>query len=226
MSPETPAVVELFDHIAPIYDRLNRVISWGRDRVWRHDLSLHMELRPGQSVLDVSAGTGDMESTIKAICPEISVIGVDPSRNMLNFYRAKVPKSLILQGVAEAISLRDNSIDRVVCTFGLRNFRDRVAAYAEILRVLRPGGLWGFLEMSAPSGIFFPWLYGLYFKRIVPTIGAKLSRNPYAYQYLADSVYKFPGREIMTAEHQRAGFVPVYYRPIMRGAVGMYVFRK
>lgn len=220
------SVVSLFDQIAPVYDRLNRIISWGKDRDWRRRLAQHLSPLPDQIILDISAGTGDMELALKEVCPSVQVIGLDPSLKMIELYRAKIPGSVITLGAAEFLPLGDGTISQVVCTFGLRNFQDRSAAFREIHRVLKPGGNWGFLEMSAPQGIIFPLIYGFYFKRIVPLIGAILSPLPGAYRYLRDTVYEFPGYQRMLSEHLRAGFDLIRYESILRGAVGLYVFRK
>lgn len=226
MCPDHHTVVPLFDQIAPVYDSLNRVISWGRDQKWRRDLARHMDLNPGQRILDVSAGTGDMEPAIKRVSSEIEVIGIDPSRPMTDLHRAKVPGAVLTQGIAESLPIKDRSVDRAVCTFGLRNFENRPAAYKEIHRILKPGGLWGFLEMSAPSGTIFSHIYGFYFKRIVPQIGRAFSPGPGAYEYLRDSVYAFPGIELLEAEHREAGFSLFYNKPILRGAVILAIFKK
>jgi demethylmenaquinone methyltransferase / 2-methoxy-6-polyprenyl-1,4-benzoquinol methylase len=219
-------VVPLFQDIAPVYDRLNRIISWGLDPLWRRDLVRRMNLQPGYTVLDISTGTGDVALAAGKVCPECIVVGLDPASNMIELFRRKSPSALVTLGIAENLPLRDGSVDRALCSFGLRNFSDRAQGYAEIRRVLKPGGLWGFLEMTAPPGRFFPVIFGFYFKRIVPLLGAVISLYPGAYKYLRDSVYAFPGYEGMKTEHESAGFSLVYYRAIMRGAVGLFVFRK
>ncbi len=226
MSPETHKVVHLFDHIAPVYDTLNRIISWGRDQTWRRNLAERMDLEPDQHILDISAGTGDMEAALKSICQTVYVTGLDPSRHMLDLYRAKIATASLTQGIAESIPMPNETVARVVCAFGLRNFQNREAAFKEIYRVLKPGGLWGFLEMSAPSGAIFSRMYGFYFKQIVPLIGKIISPLPYAYRYLRDSVYQFPDVAVMTSEHQQFGFSLVQYQPILHGAVGLYIFKK
>ena len=226
MAAQAGDVVNLFNQIAPVYDRLNRIISWGKDQSWRLELARRMDLKPGQSVLDISAGTGDMEVAIKEVCPQVNVIGLDPSRRMVDLYRAKISRASVVLGMAEFIPARSDSITRAVCAFGLRNFQDRSAAFREINRVLVPGGLWGFLEMSAPEGFIFPLIYGLYFKRIVPLLGAVFAKNFSAYRYLRDTVYQFPDKSAITTEHARAGFSLLFYRPVLRGAVVLYIFKK
>lgn len=220
------SVVELFDRIAPVYDRLNRIISWGRDQRWRRELVEKIAPGMNEIVLDVSVGTGDLARAVEKICPGVCVVGTDPSEKMVSIYRRKSPKAQVSLSVVEFLPFKNEAISTVVCAFGIRNFVDRAAAFAEIHRVLKPGGLWGFLEMSAPRGRFFSALYGFYFKRLVPLIGAAFSFHPYAYKYLRDSVYVFPGLDGMKAEHERAGFSFQHYRPILRGAVGHYLFRK
>jgi demethylmenaquinone methyltransferase / 2-methoxy-6-polyprenyl-1,4-benzoquinol methylase len=185
-----------------------------------------MEIQPGSTVLDISTGTGDVALAARKNCPECTVVGLDPASNMIELFRRKSPSALVTLGVAENLPLRDASVDRALCSFGLRNFSDRNQSYAEILRVLKPGGLWGFLEMTAPRGRIFPLIFGFYFKRVVPLLGALISWTPGAYKYLRDSVYAFPGYEGMIAEHEAAGFSLVYYRAIVRGAVGLFILRK
>lgn len=227
MSPSKQiAVVDLFDSIAPVYDRLNHIISWGNDQRWRRMMAAKMDLHPGQIVLDVAAGTGDMEKAVRIVCPQSVTIGLDPARHMLAFHRRKLPSSAVVQATAERFPLRGYSIPRMVCAFGVRNFKDRRKALQEIYRVLEPGGLWGFLEMSAPQGGLFSLFYALYFKRLMPLIGALISFRPEAYRYLRDSVYAFPGYKEMLSDHQEIGFSLYHYHPILHGAVGLYIFKK
>jgi demethylmenaquinone methyltransferase/2-methoxy-6-polyprenyl-1,4-benzoquinol methylase len=220
------SIVEIFNDIAPVYDRLNRIISWGQDQRWRHRLAERLRLQSGYRILDVSAGTGDVERALKSQCSAVEVVGLDPSPAMVAKYRQKISSASICQGTAERLPFRSESFDRAVCCFGLRNFRDRGVAINELHRILKPKGWWGFLEMSAPQGAIFPQIYSLYFKRIVPLIGALLSPSPAAYRYLRDSVYAFPGCDSIVAEHQKAGFSLDVYQGIFHGAVGLYVFRK
>lgn len=216
----------MFDRIAPNYDLLNRIISWGQDQAWRRNLAEKMDLQSGQVVLDISAGTGDMEDALKKACPSVRVMGLDPSRLMLSLYRKKFTQSNLLQNCAESIPIKDESVLRIVCAFGIRNFQNRLRAFEEIHRVLKPGGLWGFVEMSAPNGALFSLFYSLYFKRIVPLIGRLISHDPGAYNYLPRSVYEFPNLPTITEEHHQSGFSLVHYKPILQGAVGIYIFQR
>jgi demethylmenaquinone methyltransferase/2-methoxy-6-polyprenyl-1,4-benzoquinol methylase len=219
-------VVDYFDRIAPAYDRINRLISWGRDQRWRKEMARRLDIRAGQTVLDISAGTGDMQFALKKVCREVKVIGLDPSSRMLQLYRQKVDSATLALGVAESIPFRNETVSKAVCTFGVRNFQFRERALAEICRVLIPDGLWGFLEISAPRGMIFPFVYGLYFKRIVPCIGRLLSPSRFAYTYLQESAYAFPDYDQLLTEHERVGFKLRYHRPFLSGAVSLYVFQK
>jgi demethylmenaquinone methyltransferase/2-methoxy-6-polyprenyl-1,4-benzoquinol methylase len=196
------------------------------DDSWRQDLIRRMEIKPGQVVLDISTGTGDIAIAASKICPQCQVVGLDPASNMVALFRKKAPEATMTLGEAEHLPFDNESVDRALCSFGLRNFHNRPSGYAEIHRVLKPGGLWGLLEMTAPKGRIFPIIYGFYFKHLVPLLGTIISLYPGAYQYLRDSVYAFPGYETLKSEHETAGFSLLHYRAIMKGAVGLYVFRK
>lgn len=219
-------VVEYFDRIAPAYDRLNRIISWGQDQRWRNEIARRLNPRPDQIVLDISAGTGDMEFALKRACPEVEVIGLDPSLQMIHLYREKVPTANLALGIVEGLPLQDETVASAVCTFGVRNFQYRDVAFREIHRVLQSGGLWGFLEISAPAGVIFPFIYSIYFKRIVPFIGRVLSPSRFAYTYLQESAYDFPEYEQLLEEHRQAGFELYDYHHFLSGAVSLYVFQK
>ena len=167
-----------------------------------------------------------MEIALKSLCPTVVIIGLDPSLKMSEIYRSKIPQAQLTIGVAEELPFSDDAVESVLCTFGVRNFEHRGRALHEVHRVLKPGGNWGFLEMSAPRGIVFPVIFGFYFKIIMPILGALLSSSPGAYMYLRDSVYSFPLYDRIVEEHRAAGFSLKSYRPILRGAVGLYVFQK
>ncbi len=220
------SVVGHFERIAPVYDFLNRVISLGQDQRWRRELAQRLQLQPDFRVLDVSTGTGDQALAAHSVCPAATVVGLDPSPRMIAGYRRKNPSALLVLGKAEMLPFADGSFDRATCSFGVRNFSSRQGGLQEISRILKPGGLWGFLEMSAPTGTIFPAVYAFYFKILVPLMGALFSLQPQAYRYLRDSVYVFPGFSGMKSEHEKTGFLLAYYKPILKGAVGLYVFQK
>ncbi|MFT5429758.1 MAG: demethylmenaquinone methyltransferase/2-methoxy-6-polyprenyl-1,4-benzoquinol methylase, partial [Myxococcota bacterium] len=142
----------MFDSIAPKYDRLNRMMSFGMDGLWRRRLVA--SLKDADAVLDLATGTGDVARALLRANPERTVLGVDPSVGMLGIGRTKLAefgdRVRLLEGVAEALPLPDSSVDGVCIAFGIRNVPDRLAGLREMVRVCRPGGTIAVLELGEP----------------------------------------------------------------------------
>ena len=175
-----------FDKIARSYDRLNRVMSLGLDRLWRrcavHGLS--------GKVLDVACGTGDMACELqKQGC---SVVGIDLSEKMLSIARQKASAATCLIADAEQLPFEDGTFDAVTCAFGVRNFVHLEKGLSEMLRVLKPGGCMVILELATPDSSLIRPFYKLYTKKIIPWLGSRIAGNREAYTYLPASVERFP----------------------------------
>lgn len=219
----------MFDSIAKDYDSLNHIMSLSIDKIWRKK-AIRKIKDAGDSprVLDVACGTGDFSIAIAKAIGNGKVIGVDISKEMLEVMRRKVLKnnleSIISQEVGDGEDLRfpEDSFDRVVNAFGIRNFEDRDKGLREALRVLRPGGRLVILELSRPQNRIIRWFYDLYFLNILPKIGGKVSGDKKAYMYLPASVKAFPGKKEFMEQMRKAGFVNITHRALTFGICRMY----
>ena len=232
--PKAEKIEQMFDSIAGDYDRLNHIMSLDIDRSWRRRaIRQGVEKDIPQQILDAACGTGDFSIAIaQAAHPGTRITGVDLSEKMLAVMKEKVAlKGLeesisTLQGNCESLPWPDGSFDRVTIAFGIRNFEHRDLALKEFLRVLRPGGRLVTLELSVPSNRIIRWLYNLYFTRILPRIGGRISGDRAAYNYLPASVLRFPGRRQWTATMQGCGYKNVRHKAFTLGICRMYTGEK
>jgi demethylmenaquinone methyltransferase / 2-methoxy-6-polyprenyl-1,4-benzoquinol methylase len=197
-------VEQMFDHIAPRYDLLNRVLSLGIDVWWRRKALSYLEPLQPKKLLDVATGTADVALTAAKMLKPERIIGIDIANQMLDLGRVKIREKglesmIILEtGDSEQLRFDDNYFDAVTVAFGVRNFEHLEKGLAEMYRVLRPGGRAVVLEFSKPNIFPFKQLYNAYFKYVLPLIGRLTSRDTRAYTYLFESVQAFPeGRDFL-----------------------------
>jgi demethylmenaquinone methyltransferase / 2-methoxy-6-polyprenyl-1,4-benzoquinol methylase len=208
------AVEAMFDRIAPRYDRLNRIISLGQDRRWRRQTVGALRLAPGATVLDLACGTGDLCDVVAGA--GYSPIGVDFSAGMLAAAHTGAP---LARGDALALPVPDASADGVVSGFALRNFVDLDRFFRECARVLRPGGRLAALETAEPAGPLLRAGHNLWFRRVVPFVGATLAHDAEAYDYLPRSAAYLPSPGDLLSLVNAAGFAAVARRTFTAGAV-------
>jgi demethylmenaquinone methyltransferase / 2-methoxy-6-polyprenyl-1,4-benzoquinol methylase len=220
---------EMFDAIAPRYDLLNRLLSLGIDQRWRRLLVEKLALGPGARVLDHATGTADLAILIARERPEVQVVGVDPSTEMLRVGRAKVEAAglssrVSLQtGSAEDLSAFESaSFDGVSMAFGIRNVPDRARALREMARITRPGGRIAILELSEPPGGLMGALARLHVHQIVPWVGGLLS-GAREYRYLQRSIAAFPPAETFAGMMAESGIVVQSVQPLTFGVCHLYV---
>ncbi|NCD25329.1 MAG: ubiquinone/menaquinone biosynthesis methyltransferase [Deltaproteobacteria bacterium] len=219
----------LFDSIAGWYDFLNHFLSAGQDLYWRHRLV--RTVRPGATgrVLDLAAGTLDVSREILRRHPGQTVLALDFSQAMLCRGQAKIAESptiIPVQADGRALPLPEACVDTVTIAFGIRNILPRNDAYREILRVLAPGGRLCILEFGTGQARIWRGLYNFYLGTILPQIGRFFSRDPEAYQYLADTIRAFPDARVLAHELLDAGFDAVSYQALSSGIVYVHVARK
>ena len=228
--PKKEKVQQMFDNIAPTYDRLNHLMSMNVDKLWRrHALKEIVDGTP-QRILDVACGTGDSTISIaRAAAEGTTVTGADISEGMMALVMEKAEKA----GVGDRIDLQvadgenlpygEGTIDRVTCAFGIRNFEHKEKALQEFLRVLRPGGRAVILDLSVPQNKVVRWVYDLYFLHILPWVGGSISGDKAAYKYLPASVHNFPAPKDFCEMMEAAGFRSVRCKTFTLGLCRMYV---
>ena len=209
------AVRAMFDRIAPRYDALNRLLTGGLDQRWRRLALDVIGVRPGDRVLDLACGTGDLAAASAA--RGARVVGLDFSREMLRGARARCAATALVQADAAALPLRDAALDALVCGFALRNFAELGPVLREMARVLAPGGRLALLEVDRPASRWLRAGHSLYFDRVVPALGGWLSDRA-AYAYLPRSTSYLPDEAELLARVERAGFVRVRKRRFALGA--------
>ncbi len=203
----------MFDRIAPVYDRMNRVMTAGLDRRWRRR-AIGLVVRPGARHLDACCGTGDLAVLAEGAGAEVT--GLDFSARMLDIARGRSSGVAWLQGDLMALPFEDASFDSATVGFGIRNVSGLEQALGELRRVLRPGGTLGILEITRPRGVIKPF-FSLWFDTLVPAVGRLLPTGG-AYTYLPASVRRFPGAEALAALMERAGFEDVRFE-LMGGTI-------
>ena len=222
------AVQQMFDTIAPKYDRLNHVLSFGMDRVWWNRAAREFASilrRPDAKVLDLCCGTADMTAALLARRPQggAPITAVDFSHEMIERGRAKLAAEPVhfIEADALALPLENKSQDLVVSAFGFRNLADYDAGLREIHRVLRPGGRIGILDFSEPPGLLGTG-YRLYFRHLLPRVGGIVSGSGASYRYLPASVERFPPPAQMCDRMSHAGFVDSLWQPYLFGVAGLW----
>lgn len=205
---------QVFNAVAPRYDLMNDLMSFGIHRLWKRTLERRCRGRHGV-VLDLAGGTGDVARLLRGHGRKVMVC--DPSLPMMSAGRRLAHESIQwLAGEAEALPLADGSVDLLTVAFGLRNATSLTAALAEIRRVLAPGGRFVCLEFSRPR----PWLapfYDLYSWWVIPRLGAAVAGQPIAYQYLVESIRRFPDQHEFAALVEAAGFQGVHWENLSFG---------
>jgi len=205
------AVDAMFDAIAPRYDLLNRILTFGLDVGWRRRTVRSLGLPAGSRVLDLACGTGDLCRVLTGA--GYRAVGVDRSAGMLAAARTGSP---LVRGDALGLPVPDGGVDGLVCGFALRNFLSLEPFLAECARVLRPGGRVALLEVSAPANPLLRAGHGFYFGKVVPLIGGLMSDRD-AYRYLPESVAYLPPGPRLVEMMDEAGFDAAERRPLTTG---------
>jgi demethylmenaquinone methyltransferase/2-methoxy-6-polyprenyl-1,4-benzoquinol methylase len=228
-------VREMFATIATRYDLLNHLLSGNIDKRWRRRVAktLHAGLPampssvPGKArILDVACGTGDLSFTLFE-SGEARIVGIDFCRPMLQIATSKASRLSFevpfIEGDALALPFRDRSFEAVTIAFGLRNLTDVEAGFIELLRVLKPGGRALVLEFSKPTTPVLRSLFRIYFTRVLPLLGGLISGSSSAYQYLPESVSRFPDQRELASIMKEAGFGEVTFQNLSGGIAALHL---
>ena len=219
------AVRAMFDRIAPVYDRMNSLMTGGLDGRWRRDAVRAARLRRGMRALDVACGTGRLARLAAArVAPTGAVVAIDASEGMVTRAGAERSAIAIDYRVADALALPfpDASFDAATIGFGLRNLADYAGGLAEMRRVVRPGGRVVVLEIAQPAGGPGRALFGLWFRGVVPLLG-RVARHPGAYAYLPASVLAYPAPDRVADLLRAAGLIGVRWRWLTSGLATLHV---
>ncbi|MEI6703186.1 MAG: bifunctional demethylmenaquinone methyltransferase/2-methoxy-6-polyprenyl-1,4-benzoquinol methylase UbiE [Deltaproteobacteria bacterium] len=232
LSDKGEKIQQMFGAIAPRYDFLNRLLSFGIDRRWRKKAVRLLKYREGSRILDVATGTGYVALEIARSTPaSVKITGADFCREMVELGEAKVSVSPYAGRIdfkvapCEDLPFADSTFDSITIAFGIRNVVDRKLGLAEMWRVLRPGGRMIILEFSTPRSMLFRQIYYFYFRRLLPVVGGLFSRYN-AYKYLPDSVIEFPSHEEFSRMISEAGFRNIHIKELTFGIATIYIGEK
>ena len=218
----------VFSSVASRYDLMNDLMSGGVHRIWKDAMMDWLAPRNGQRLLDVAGGTGDVAFRFLARAPEAQAVVCDMTAEMLEAGRQRAEAEKLggriawVQGDAMALPFEDNSFDVVTNSFGTRNVTRIEDALAEAYRVLRPGGRLMVLEFSQLPNPAMQWAYDRYSFNVIPTLGQIVAQDRDSYQYLVESIRKFPDQERFAAMIRAAGFDQVRYRNMTMGVVALH----
>jgi demethylmenaquinone methyltransferase/2-methoxy-6-polyprenyl-1,4-benzoquinol methylase len=224
-------VTKMFDTISKEYDGLNRVISFGIDIKWRNKVVQLVAKKNPENILDIATGTGDLAISLTETSAK-EIIGLDISEGMLEVGRQKIKTKKLdsiinmVIGDSEDLPFKDHTFDAITVAFGVRNFMNLEKGLSEILRVLKPNGIFVILETSVPTKSPYKQGYKLYSKFILPTIGKLFSKDRSAYQYLSESASVFPFGEELNNILRQIGFTNVEDQPQTFGVATIYTASK
>ncbi len=222
-------VREVFQSVAPKYDLMNDLMSFGQHRLWKRFTIAQAAIKPGQKILDVASGTGDLAMAFaKLVGANGKVVMTDINEAMLNTGRDRLMDAGVIGNIdfviadAESLPFATNDFDLVTIAFGLRNVTDKLTALKSMYRVLKPGGKLLVLEFSKPSTAILGKFYDFYSFNVIPKIGALVANDRDSYQYLVESIRMHPDQESMKNMMQEAGFEEVQYFNLCGGIVALH----
>jgi len=210
----------MFDGVAKNYDKANDLLSFGSARIWRKKVAKLVNSQPGQTILDLAAGTGS--SSIVFLRDGVKVVAADFSRGMLEEGRRRHPELEFVFADAANLPFADQEFDTVTISFGIRNVEKTEVALGEMLRVLKPGGKLVVCEFSRIPNRYLHSLYRFYLRNILPTLSALVSKTPEAYSYLAESIDAWPSQQELVKIIETAGFESVSYLNQTFGIVAIH----
>ena len=222
---KTRRVRGVFSSVASRYDLMNDLMSGGQHRLWKDLVVRRIRPRPGEAILDMAGGTGDVAFRLARRGAAVTVADINPDMLAVGIERAKARR---IDGLAwaeenaEALSFADRNFDAYTIAFGIRNVTDIPAALAEAHRVLRTGGRFFCLEFSQTRWPGFATLYETYSRHVVPRIGRAVAKDEESYRYLIESIERFPDMAVFRAMIEQAGFRNVRAEPILGGLVAIH----
>ena len=225
---KTKLVQNVFTNVASNYDLMNDIMSFGSHRLWKKELINIMNIQKNQSIIDVGSGTGDLVNLILEQKKNNDIYAIDPNSKMLEYAkkRYKNKKVNFFKESAEKLPFKNNSFDKYIISFCLRNVTDIQSTLKESYRILKPGGIFYCLEFSSPENNVINALYNQYKKNVIPWIGSKVTNNKGAYKYLEESIDQFPNQKKLISFLNKIGFINSNYLNIFNGIVSIHTAYK
>ena len=225
-------VEQMFDNIAPTYDKLNHRLSWDIDKGWRRKAIRQLEPYNPQMLLDIATGTGDFAILAAEMLKPQHLVGADISEGMMEIGRQKVLEKELQDIItfekedSLSLSYADDTFDAVTAAFGIRNFADLDKGLCEMCRVLKPGGHLSIVELTSPVSTPMKQLFHVYAHTVLPVYGRFISKDTSAYRYLTKTIEAFPQGEQMTDILKKAGFSEAAFQRLTFGICTMYFATK
>jgi demethylmenaquinone methyltransferase / 2-methoxy-6-polyprenyl-1,4-benzoquinol methylase len=231
---QKPTLVQhVFDRVATRYDLMNDLMSGGVHRLWKDAAAARLNPQPGETIIDCAGGTGDMARRLCRLAaaaerrrggPHAHVMVVDYNERMVEVGRARAPDEQISWSIGDAqrLPLRDAAADAYCIAFGLRNVTDILTALSEARRVLKPGGRFLCLEFSRPVAGAIRRAYDLFSFRVIPRIGAAVAHDRDSYQYLVESIRRFPDQHCLAGMMKETGFRSVSFTNYSGGVCALH----
>ena len=225
-------VEQMFDNIAPTYDRLNHHLSWDIDKRWRKKAIQQLAPYHPQTILDIATGTGDFAILAAKMLHPQKLVGTDISEGMMEIGKQKVKHEGLDTVISFAredclqLSFADHSFDAVTAAFGIRNFANLDQGLKEMCRVLRPGGHLSIVELTTPVRFPMKQLFKIYAYTVLPVYGKLVSKDQSAYSYLTKTIEAFPQGETMMGVLRKAGFSQASFKHLTFGICTMYFATK
>ena len=230
LAEKAKKVEHVFHSVAQKYDLMNDLMSLGIHRCWKNFAVARADIKPGQTILDLAGGTADLSMRIHSLVGKKGcIILADINVSMLQIARDRlldhgaINRVHLLQANAETLPLANNSIDRVIMGFGLRNVTDKNAALNAMYRILKPGGRLIVLEFSKPTLPFLSKIYDAYSFHLLPKLGKWIANDAMSYQYLAESIRMHPNQLTLRNTMEKCGFENVCFHNLTGGIVAVHV---
>lgn len=231
-SEKAAQVEQMFDDIAPTYDKLNHRLSWNIDKGWRRKAIKELAAHKPQTMLDIATGTGDFAMLAAQMLKPRKLIGADISDGMMEIGRTKVKEAhlddIITFEKQDCLNLTypDESFDAVTAAFGIRNFQDLDKGLKEMCRVLKKGGMLSIVELTTPVSFPMKQLFWIYSHTFLPVYGKLISKDNSAYSYLTKTIEAFPQGEQMMQILKKAGFAETRFERLTFGICTLYIATK
>ncbi|CAM3317713.1 MULTISPECIES: demethylmenaquinone methyltransferase [Paenibacillus] len=228
-TPKEEHVHSVFESIAGKYDMMNDILSFRRHKAWRRFTMKKMNMRQGDTAIDLCCGTCDWTISMAQASETGHIVGLDFSEGMLKVGREKVARNglerqiRLVQGNAMELPFEDNQFDYATIGFGLRNVPDYMQVLREMQRVVKPGGMVVCLELSKPTWQPFKGLYYFYFQQLLPRMGQLVAKRYEQYKWLPDSLKLFPGREELAEAFRQTGLKEVQAYPLTGGIAALHI---